>query len=345
MNIETEENERESKNFNVLILIAFIAGLLLITATYAWFSSTLNAKVKMVNLVVSNDNGLSISFDGINFSQSIEISKEALIDNLRGVYPNHTNQWPVLGLKPVSTIGIKSPNDEKFEIYKTSGIMYRDKAKRMGYLSTEKVVEDETGVRNSFIAFDIFLRNKTGSPVSDNLYLDQGTGIKIESGHTEEMEGLVNSTRIAFLKIGSVPLESSVFQRQNVGCNGRCETVIYEPFSTNHTNMAIEKLKRYNINLFNGQYYPTYAMTHEVEEVELKNIVNNPNNPNFALQENRVDFSRPIFQIPDGITKVRVYIWVEGQDVDSFETYSTGSDISITLNFIKDTAGFDYYNE
>ena len=344
MNIQ-EENERKSKNFNVLILIAFVAGLLLIAATYAWFSSTLNAKVKIVNLVVSNDNGLSISFDGINFDQSIEISKEVLIDNLRGTYPNHTNQWPVLGLKPVSTIGIKSPNDEKFDFYMTSGVMYRDRAKRLGYLSTEKAVEDDSGVKNSFIAFDIFLRNKTGSPISDNLYLDQGTGIKIESGHTEEMEGLVNSMRIAFLKIGSVPLESSVPQRQNVGCNGRCEAVIYEPFSTNHTNMAIEKLKRYNINLFNGQYYPTYAMIHEVEEVELKNIVNNPNNPDFALQENRVDFSRPLFQIPDGITKVRVYIWVEGQDVDSFETYSTGSDVSITLNFIKDTAGFDYYNE
>ena len=343
--METEEKERESKNFNVLILIAFVAGLLLIAATYAWFSSSLNAKVKIVNLVVSNDNGLSISFDGVNFDQSIEISKENLIDNLRGIYPNHTNQWPVLGLKPVSTIGIKSPNDEKFDFYMTSGVMYRDRAKRLGYLSTEKAVEDDSGVKNSFIAFDIFLRNKTGSPISDNLYLDQGTGIKIESGHTEEMEGLVNSMRIAFLKIGSVPLESSVIQRQNVGCNGRCEAFIYEPFSTNHTNMAIEKLKRYNINLLNGQYYPTYAMIHEVEKVELKNIVNNPNNPDFALQENRVDFSKPLFQIPDGITKVRVYIWVEGQDVDSFETYSTGSDLSITLNFIKDTAGFDYYNE
>ena len=345
MNIETEENERESKNFNVLILIAFIAGLLLITATYAWFSSTLNAKVKMVNLVVSNDNGLSISFDGINFSQSIEISKETLIDNLRGVYPNHTNQWPVLGLKPVSTAGTPNSNSDKFDIFKTSGIMYRDRAKTMGYLSTEKVEEDDTGVRNYFVAFDIFLRNKTGSPVSDNLYLDQGTGIKIESGHTEEMEGLVNSTRIGFLKIGSVPLESSVYQRQNIGCNGRCETIIYEPFSTSHTNLSIDRLKRYNVALFDGQYYPTYAMIHEIEKVDVKDIINNPNNPNFTLQENRVDISRPLFQIPDGITKVRIYIWVEGQDVDSFETYSTGSDISITLNFIKDTAGFDYYNE
>lgn len=344
MNIKEEENERESKNFNILILIAFIAGLLLIAATYAWFSSALNTKVKIVNLVVSNDNGLSISFDGINFGQTIEISKETLIDNLKAVYPNNTNQWPVLGLKPVSTSGIQSPNDDKFNIFKTSGIMYRDRAKTMGYLSTEKVVEDDTGVRNYFVAFDIFLRNKTGSPVSDNLYLDQGTGIKIESGHTEEMEGLVNSTRIGFLKIGSVPLDSSVAQRQNIGCNGRCEAIIYEPFNTNHTNLSIDRLKRYNVNLFNGQYFPTYAMTNVVEKVDIKDIVNNPNNPNFKLQENRIDFNRPIFQIPDGITKVRVYVWVEGQDVDSFETYSTGSDISITINFIKDTAGFDAFN-
>ena len=80
--MNVEEEKKETKNFNVLILIAFVAGLLLIAATYAWFLSTLNAKVKIVNLVVSNDNGLSISFDGINFDQSIEISKEASQDDV-----------------------------------------------------------------------------------------------------------------------------------------------------------------------------------------------------------------------------------------------------------------------
>ena len=344
MIIQEEENERKSKNFNVIILIAFIAGLLLIAATYAWFSSALNAKVKIVNIVVSNDNGLSISFDGINFDQTIEISKETLIDNLKGVYPTSTNQWPVLGLKPVSTIGIKSPNDEKFDIYKTTGISYTNRARTKGYLYTEKAEEDESGVKNYFVAFDIFLRNKTGSPVSDNLYLDEGTGIKIESGQNEEMDNLLNSVRMGFLKIGSVPLDSSIAQRQNVGCNGRCEATIYEPFGTNHTNLSIERLKRYNVNLINGQYYPTYATINEIGKVDVKEMINNPNNPNLALQENIMDFRKPIFQIPDGITKARVYIWIEGQDLDSFESESTGADISITINFVKDTAGFDYFD-
>ena len=48
---------------------------------------------------------------------------------------------------------------------------------------------------------------------------------------------------------------------------------------------------------------------------------------------------------PNSITKVRVYVWLEGQDIDSLETRSEGADISIAINLIKDTAGFDAFNE
>lgn len=40
------------------------------------------------------------------------------------------------------------------------------------------------------------------------------------------------------------------------------------------------------------------------------------------------------------MTKVRVYLWIEGQDIDSLETDSSGSDISVSINLIKDTKGY-----
>ena len=38
-----------------------------------------------------------------------------------------------------------------------------------------------------------------------------------------------------------------------------------------------------------------------------------------------------VFQLNPGINKIRVYIWVEGQDVDCENTASTGSGVSVSL--------------
>ena len=63
----------------------------------------------------------------------------------------------------------------------------------------------------------------------------------------------------------------------------------------------------------------------------------------FALQNTifESDFSRPIFQIPNGITKARVYIWIEGQDVDALEVHSEGAPVALNLDLEKDLAGYE----
>ena len=293
------EKTRKKKNYNLALLITFLMGVVFLVSTYAWFYASLDVKVKFINLVVSNNSGLTISLDGINFGSSIQVSKDNLIETLKNVYPNNTSQWPMYGLRPVSTNGIKTSNDEKFNIFYATSAEYRDDRKIDTYLSTKKMSERTINAISSFVAFDIFLKNVTGSPISDNLYLDNGTDVSI----------------------------------------------IYEPHSTEHTDLAKERASKYGINLMSGTYYPTYGMINAVRGVNIMDIVDGSNHENFELQTTMVDFSRSLFEVPDGITKVRVYVWLEGQDIDSLETKSTGANLSIKLNFIKDTAGYDYYNE
>ena len=78
----------------------------------------------------------------------------------------------------------------------------------------------------------------------------------------------------------------------------------------------------------------------------LKNIVSGSPTMDMSfvqLQETITDddFDEPLFQIPDGITKARIYIWIEGQDIDSLETHSEGTKVDINLSFIKDTSGYE----
>ena len=51
--------------------------------------------------------------------------------------------------------------------------------------------------------------------------------------------------------------------------------------------------------------------------------------------------SEPMFQIPNGITKVRVYLWIEGQDIDALEVHSEGAPLNLSLDLEKDLAGYE----
>lgn len=336
--------QSKTKNFNLMLLVTFFLGVLLIVSAYAWFYASLDVQVNFVNLVVSKKNGLFISLDGIDFGSSVQISKDSLINNLKNTYPNNTSQWAEYGLYPVSSLGIPDSNTPKFDIYQAVGFSV-DNVNKKSYLTTRRTIEAEASESKNYIAFDLFLKNITGSPVSDNLYIDEGTNVIVDEGNTEQIEGLINSVRIGFVKIGTVSRTSTINEIQNIDCNNNCEMVIYEPNSTAHTDLSIERAKKYDINLINGQYYPTMAVSGEMNFYEISNVIKGNLVENFKLQETRFSIDEPIFEIPDGITKIRVYVWIEGQDIDSLETRSEGADVSVVINLIKDTAGYDAFNE
>lgn len=334
--------------FFISIIVIFFLGILLIFSAYAWFSTTLNVKVKTFNMIVSRNSGLSISFDAINYDQSIEISEDILINKLVETYPNNLSQWAHKGLTPVSTPGITDSNSYLFEIYHSAGVKYKVKEPEKGYITTALTKETQRRSNNKFIAFDLFLKNETGSPISDQLFLEQNTEFMMTSDSNEEMTGLVNSARIGFVKVGSVPHNTPVQTIQNLQCNNDCQSIIYEPNSTNHSDMSIERAKKFGINLRDGNEFPTYAYKKAGGPFELIDTISGSVglDYNYFTHQETIStdaFTRPLFTIPDGITKMRVYVWIEGQDIDSLETDSEGAEVSISINFIKDTFGYTEY--
>lgn len=333
-----------------LSIVIFFLGILLIFSSYAWFSTNLNVKIKQFNMVVAKNGGLTISFDAINFDTSVELSRDIIITELTETYPNHINQWALNGLTPISSNGISEENSYFFDIFATSGVKYRNRRKENGFIYTTKVVDTKPRSYNNYIAFDVFFKNVTGSPVADNLYYDRETSITMTSDGNDEMKGLVNSLRVGIVKVGTLPTETDPTLIQNMQCQGKCEAIIYEPYSTKHTELSIERAMKYDINLIDGKVFPTYAMIREGGPIYVKdNISGSPNLDlyYFALQNNihEEDFERPLFEIPDGITKARIYLWVEGQDIDSLETDSEGADLYIDIGFVKDTVGYNSFDE
>lgn len=337
-------------NKKVAVLVAVFFGILFIFSSYAWFSTNLNVKVKMFKLSVSKNSDLSISFDGINYDYTIELTQDFILNELENTYPTHNSQWNANGFIPVSSRGVTNPNDPRFEFYETSGVLYKKKKIDDGFLYTKLATEETPRKYNSYIAFDVFIKNKNGSPRPDNLYFNGDTSIVTLEDIEDEMLGLVNSFRVGVVKVGSADLEATPEELQAITCNNDCKSIIYEPNSKNHTELSIERAKKFDVDLVDGIEFPTYAYKKAGGPIYLYNSVSGSPNIDeeyFELQETITedDFNEPLFTIPNAVTKVRIYIWIEGQDIDSLETHSDGTEVDINLSFIKDTEGWNYYNE
>ena len=74
-------------------------------------------------------------------------------------------------------------------MYETSGVMYarQDRERLNGFLRTRIAKESAPREYNSYLAFDLFIKNDTGSPESDNLYFQDTTIIQaIDENISEE---------------------------------------------------------------------------------------------------------------------------------------------------------------
>lgn len=342
-----------TKKGKIIFIVTFFIGIIFLFATYAWFSASLNVKIKFFNIKVSTDTGLFISLDGVNFSDSIEISRESLIYDVTRLYPNHTNQWSNNGLWSVSSNGISSPNNDKFDVYAGSMGKYTDKARRgTRFVNTTLIREDKPSEYSNYVAFDIFLKNVSGSPYKDNLYLGSGTYIEfddtLDAETKEKMEDIMNSIRLGFVKIGETTLKADVPTIQNLQCNNECISLIYEPNSMVHNEESIAAAKEFGITLVNNTYVPTYGVIKSGSRLDHKSgLISSSGDfdrEHFALQETikEEDMSKPMFQIPNGITKVRVYLWIEGQDIDALEVHSEGAPLNLSLDLEKDLAGYEF---
>lgn len=334
---------RSDIRFNTIIFMAFVTCLVLIYSTYAWFSASLDVKINNFKAVVDPETGIYISLDGINWGSTVEISKDNIITNLEKNYPGHTNQWSN-GMTSVSTIGLADITEDKFAIFgnKTPFVAKIMKNNKTA-IDIIKLKEDKPNDNADFIAFDIFIKNLTTSPYSDNLYLVDGTKVVNASDITDDTAA--NAIRLGLLFMGSVHKNSSVDEIQNITCNPFCAQYIYEPNSNMHNEESIKILKKHNYEIKNGEEYPTYAVAKSSENVQIWSGVKDSMvafNPDvFKKQMTSTSLIEPVGQIASGINKIRVYIWVEGQDIDIIEQKSTGYEVSVIMNFEKDMAGYE----
>lgn len=296
------------KKKNVLMAFAMLllTGVTLSTATYAWFTANTKLELGELDVNVQATNGIQVSTDATNWKSTLTTAEIT-----GAAYTGSKNQFPTV-LTPVSTIGST-----------TAGIfdMYYGALQDDGTITLTKE-DDAQGTTGKYVAFDLFISSTADKEIE---LLD--TSKVIATG--EKDSKLQYSARIGFLNKGT---DATSTPATAYTLNSSVSQTIWQPNADQHTTIAI------NNSGAEAGVIPTYlgakAAT-TTNSVAVNDAANFGTLSATLINTKVIETSWPtttIFTVKAGITKVRIYFWIEGQDVDCENTASLGTGIKLNIN-------------
>ena len=328
-----EEEKVNHRRIAYLLLLLLLTGVMLSTSTYAWFTANRVVSVETINVKVQSEGSLEISVDAVNFKPGV--TEEEIIGAHDGNYPSSVNQLPTY-IEPVSTAGLL--DDRGFmEMY--LGVISSNTTGDYIVTSERSYERESNGVFSDgkFVAFDLFLRSSAGK----DLYLTNESQVKYNG---DSSTGIENAIRVAFVLEGNTSSDSPLGAMHGLNTTDNNNVYIWEPNYDTHSRTGISNAREvYGITTTATgaqriDYDGVKAEFGEGDDVTFARATqgNYPNYfsrvvPKITTVNNYTDY-QSLWFLEAGVTKVRVYLWLEGQDIDCENGASVG-DISFTLQF------------
>lgn len=323
-----ERRKKHGKRILLLVLLLLVTGLMLGTSTYAWFTANKTVNVNNIKVNVAAQNGIQISVDGTSWKSIIQTDD---IKAASGKYAAAVNQVPT-AIEPVSTVG-EIDDTGKMKMY--YGVVDTNDAGDY-ILTATKNTEANNNDSGKFIAFDLFFKVDANTDV----YMTSSSGVKADDPDNDK--GIKNASRMAFVVLGNKDAGSALADIQGLNAGTSAPVHIWEPNYDVHSAAAVNHAR------------DTYGITTQESNADIltysgiKTDITKENNilvgdatqaknetyftnvtPEFkTIEANTTSFKFLTLQV--GITKVRIYMWVEGQDVDC-ENSASGDNIDFNL--------------
>lgn len=324
-----DKRKKKSKKIFIAILMILFSGVVLTASTYAWFTANKTVTVEQIEVNVAASNGLQISVDATNWKTLIS---NADIQGAGTTYTGAVNQLPTTSIVPTSSIG---------EIDTATGFMKMFKgdiisnATGTNILKAERSTETHSTTTGDFIAFDLFFQVTEDTPV----YLTDASNVIA----VDASKGIENAARVAFVEQGNAAAGTAVGTVQALKSDGTTPAIIWEPNTDVHKPAAVvAALSTYGITTSEAgaariNYNGVKAPIPEGENIPL----NSTDEKYFSAVTPKLTSVAAgipdtgylsLFTLKAGTTKVRIYMWVEGQDVDC-ENNASGSSLAYNLQF------------
>ena len=317
-----------------LFILFFFTTIMFSTSTYAWFTSNRVVTINTINVHVAASGGIEISADGTTWKSVITP------DDITGVhdttYPTSVNQIPY-NMEPVSTG--KDIDGSTGYLKMFYGLTDNNTDGEYVLTSTREIETEGNGPTSTgkFIAFDLFFKVSNDT----TMYLSNNSKIKYLN---EEGKGIANAVRVAFVNEGTIATGSELSDIQRLRGGTSATTYIWEPNYDVHTPSAIANARDvYGINVSEtgGSLVRYDGLINEITKTDniLLREANSTSHPSLfktvTVNYSTVkDFANnvEVFSLTNGITKIRIYMWIEGQDVDC-ENNASYDDIEFNVQF------------
>ena len=325
------KKKRKTRKIFMSVLMIVFVGLILTASTYAWFTSNKKVTVNQIDVNVTASNGLQVSVDARTWKTIITNTD---ITGAVATYPTAVNQLPSLtnSMSPVSTAGGVDATTGFLKMFK--GEIGSDSEGQLTVSATQST--EVSGTSGNFVAFDLFFQVTSNTPI----YLTSDSNVVALNTST----GIENAARVAFLQQGAVQTagtDPAVIQALKAADGTTLK--LWEPNYDVHTAAAIA-----NANSNYGQTTTAAGATRlsyygiKADIPSASNILLNSQDTQYftAMTPTITSVAAGIptnayataFTLLPGITKYRVYMWVEGQDVDC-ENNASGGSLSYNLQF------------
>ena len=367
-----KKNGRRTKN---LVLICAFTAIVLTVSTYAWFVGLQTVHVSTFEINVKAADSLALSLDGVTFGESVTISEETFnIDTYAtntNTWGGDEGLVPLSTIGDIDNATSRMILYEKSSHTPTAG-GYRIMSSRIdntasdadkGYVAFDLFVRNYSG--EAYYVED----NKAQE---EAIYLTTDSSVVVGQNGVGGT-GIENSVRVAFAQIGRVIGTSTDTEAiQGITCagggdvTGICrDTQIWEPNDKAHEQNAINYYtesckKRTDATNYgaeacgtvaDGTYVHTYAINQEFTENPIVDVYDGADLNGYTASTSltEVDYftdeekkmtgmARPEFMslAPNSITKIRVYVYLEGQDIDNYNFSQIGKQISVNFGFTKE---------
>ena len=281
--------------------------------TYAWFTTGITAQVENLDVNVATANGIQVSLDAASWKTVLTAEDFTNAIENGTAYGNRKIQFPANEINPVSSAGIVDASGY-LEMF-------------LGSLDNGKLTSsketDTNSTAGNYVAFDLFIKSSTDAY---DLTLKMGdtsvTGINVETGAATTV-GTEKAVRVAFIPMGFATtagaardLKAIPTTEEYTSLNGKA--IIWEPnASTRATGVEANP----GVLTYKGF---CAAFSDPMTEAE---VISGGKAIDVTTTQDDI-----VFPLGAGINKIRVYIWLEGQDVDCVNEISNG-DFRVNLFF------------
>ena len=346
-----KRSKKQENKVKKLIVACGICAIILTVSTYAWFIGMKTVNVSAFEVNIASIDGLSLSLNGVDWYDEVTINETNHLDP-DTVGAGSTNIWGEL--IPMSSIGKINDDSSRLILYEKGSLT----ATPGGYrIMASEVNNDGTLEAKGYVAFDLFIKNQSGNAYypefnklnEEAIYLTPESEVAVaDTGAKADKSGIENSVRVAFAQIwepNDTKHVDNAISWYTTSCRPRTGTdvTLSGSFDLGGTCGTVK----------DGGYSQTYAIGREIDYTDNVDVYDGaPYNgytqsiTNGSLvafdyftdtEKNLPGTDRPEFMslAPNSITKVRIYVYIEGQDVDNYDFASLGKKISVAFGFTK----------